>query len=204
MKTGSQESRKPGKPEQTTGTRARILDAAEIRLLAMGPAGLVLEAVASDAGISKGGLLYHFPSKDALVTGLTERMLDVFDAALDQLIAAEGGTPGAGTRAYLATTVRLDGEPADSSAQLMAAILAAIGRDSPQLEMVRERFEEWHQRLQSDGLDPTTAALVRLAADGLWLSALLGLPRLDPDLHVQVYMALLDLTQLGKSSAGNA
>jgi len=179
------------------GVRDRILNAAEARLLAHGPNGLVLEAVAADAGVSKGGLLYHFPNKDALVTGLTERMLDGFDVALDQMIAADGGEPGAATRAYLATTVSMDGEPADSSAQLMAGILASIGRDSPQLEIVRERFDLWHRRLQADGIDPTTAALVRLACDGLWLSALLGLPRLDPDLHVRMYHALLDLTFTG-------
>ena len=57
-------------------TRDRILNAAESRLLAMGPAGLVLDAVAADAGISKGGLLYHFPSKEALVEGAELRVVD--------------------------------------------------------------------------------------------------------------------------------
>ena len=57
------------------GVRDRILDAAEARLLQRGPAGLVLDAVAREAQVSKGGLLYHFPSKEALVAGLTGRML---------------------------------------------------------------------------------------------------------------------------------
>ncbi len=182
-------------PQQ--GAKERILNAAGARLLDHGPAGLVLDAVAADAGVSKGGLLYHFPSKDALITGLTERMLDGFDAAFDHLMAADGPEPGACARAYLATTVREDGQPADSSARLMAGILATIGRDSPQLELVRERFAKWHDRLGQDGIDPTIATLVRLAADGLWLSALLGLPELDVDLHVRVFHALLDLTRTG-------
>ena len=53
--------------------RDRILNAAEERLLAAGPGGLVLDAIAADAGVSKGGLLYHFGSKEALVAGLCER-----------------------------------------------------------------------------------------------------------------------------------
>ena len=65
--------------------RQRILNAAEARLLASGPAGLVLDAVAADAGISKGGLLYHFGSKEALVAGLCERMLERFDRELEAL-----------------------------------------------------------------------------------------------------------------------
>ena len=55
------------------GARERILNAAEARLLAGGPGGLVLDAIAADAGISKGGLLYHFGSKEALVEGLCDR-----------------------------------------------------------------------------------------------------------------------------------
>ena len=46
--------------------RERILDTAESRLLELGQRGLVLSAVATQAGVSKGGLLYHFPSKEAL------------------------------------------------------------------------------------------------------------------------------------------
>ena len=42
--------------------RERILNSAEARLLTLGPSGLVLDAIAADAGISKGGLLYHFAS----------------------------------------------------------------------------------------------------------------------------------------------
>lgn len=192
------------RPRARGSARQRILDAAAQRLLDHGPAGLVLEAVASDAGVSKGGLLYHFRSKEELVTGLTEAMLDNVDHALEHFIRADGGEPGAAARAYLATTVHPDGEPADSSGRLMAGILATIGSDAAQLDLVRERFAAWHRRLQGDGIDPTTATLVRLAADGLWLSALLGLPRLDPDLHVRVYAALQDLTHLSAAGDENA
>ena len=47
--------------------KERILNAAQARLLTGGPTSLVLDAIASDAGVSKGGLLYHFPSKDDLI-----------------------------------------------------------------------------------------------------------------------------------------
>lgn len=177
------------------GARDRILNAAEERILASGPGGLVLDAVAADAGVSKGGLLYHFGSKEALVAGLCERMLDRFDRQLAVLREVDAGGPGAAARAYLASTVTEEGKPADTSGPLMAGILATLGRDSPHLEAVRARFDEWHQALIHDGLDETTATIVRLAADGLWLSALLGLPQLDADLGPRTRRALLDLTR---------
>ena len=178
-----------------SGARDRILNAAEQRVLAGGPGALVLEAVAADAGVSKGGLLYHFRNKEALVDGLCERMLDGFDRQLAALRAADEGGPGAASRAYLASTVTDEGKPADTSAQLMAGLLTTLGRDSPQLEAVRDRFAEWHKTLVTDGLDDTTATIVRLAADGLWLSALLGLPQLDADLGPRTLRALRDLTR---------
>ena len=158
--------------------RNRILDAAEARILRGDTGGLHLDTIVAAAGVSKGGLLYHFPSKEALVAGLCERMLDGFERTLASLTEADG-TPGSWTRAYLASTVTQNGRPADESAQLMAAILATLGRDSAHLEAVREHFARWHRRIAQDGIDPQAAIIVRLAADGLWLSSLLGLNELN-------------------------
>ena len=175
--------------------RDRILNAAEERLLAAGPGGFVLDAIAADAGVSKGGLLYHFGSKEALVAGLCERMLAGFDRSLADLREADPASVGAAARAYVATTVTPEGKPADNSAQLMAGILATLGRDSSHLAAVRERFDAWHASLLDDGLDETTATIVRLAADGLWLSAVLGLPQLEGDLGARTLRALEALTR---------
>lgn len=182
-------------PARVAGARERILNAAEARLLTGGPTSLVLSAVAADAGVSKGGLLYHFASKEALVAGLCERMLERFDADLDALSEADAASAGAWTRAYLASTVTDDGKPADNSARLMAGVLATLGRDSAHLEAVRERFACWHARLEADGIDETTAIVVGLAADGLWLSALLGLPPLGAEAARKVIRALREMTR---------
>lgn len=177
------------------GARDRLLDAAESRLLERGPAGLVLAQVASDAGCSKGGLLYHFPSKDALVDGIIERMLDSFEQVQVRLAAGDPDTDGCWSRAYLASTVTDDGRPADGSAQVMAGLLALVGNDSQKLAPLRERFAAWHARLEDDGIEPETAVIVRLAADGLWLSALLGLPSPQPELLARVVARLGEMTR---------
>jgi AcrR family transcriptional regulator len=177
--------------------KERILDAAETRLLSRGPAGLVLAAVAEEAGCSKGGLLYHFPSKDDLVDGITARMLDNFDRVQEAEAARDDESDGAWSRAYLASTVTPAGRPADGSAQVMAGLLALVGNDPEKLAPVRERFGAWHTRLASDGIEPETAMIVRLAADGLWLSALLGLPSPDPQLLTRVVSRLQQMTRGG-------
>src|SRR5690348_16551338 len=58
-----------------TSSRERILDAYEDLLAAEGERYATLDAVAAKADVSKGGLLYHFPSKDRLAEALCERLL---------------------------------------------------------------------------------------------------------------------------------
>jgi hypothetical protein len=48
--------------------------------------------------------------------------------------------------------------------------------EEPQvLEAARERYAEWMSRIVANARDPVDAWLVRLAADGLWYSDLLGI-----------------------------
>ncbi|MDG2307063.1 MAG: TetR/AcrR family transcriptional regulator [Candidatus Binatia bacterium] len=184
-----------GKHQRIRGARERVLDAAERRLLAHGPAGLVLDAVAAEAEVSKGGLLYHFRSKQALVAGLTDRMLAEFEQAQSDLADDEPDGRGRWARAYLASTVTADGEPKGQSGQLMASLLAGLGGNTSGLTDLQDHFAQWHRRIQDDAVDPVQAAIVRLAADGLWLSSLLGLKRVDPTLDRQVVGALEGMTR---------
>ena len=68
--------RQPAAPRHRPGTRPprrRILDAAEQVVLRDGVGHLTLEAAAAEAGLSKGGVLYHFPTRDALVAGMVDQ-----------------------------------------------------------------------------------------------------------------------------------
>ena len=52
-----------------------ILDAAEQLVASEGAARLTFDALGQATGISKGGLLYHFASKDKLLEAMLERMV---------------------------------------------------------------------------------------------------------------------------------
>jgi AcrR family transcriptional regulator len=79
-----------------SGKRDRILVALRDLLSRGGTAAVTLEAVAAAAGVSKGGLLYHFPSKSALYIGLLEAVRDRVAADMAASSAAVGAA-----RAYL-------------------------------------------------------------------------------------------------------
>src|SRR5579862_4407233 len=62
--------------------RDRVLDAAEAVILESGGQSFTLDAVAARAGISKGGLVYSFATKDDLVYAALEREMARFREAM--------------------------------------------------------------------------------------------------------------------------
>lgn len=174
--------------------RARALEAATEVLTTRSAAAFTLDEVAATAGISKGGLMYHFPTKEALLQALVAAAVDEIDVQLAD--AAGSAEPGAFARAYLATTVPevLDDETVALTGPT-GALAAAVALDPRLLEPLRERYRAWQARLESDGIDPAAATVVRLAVDGWWLAALLGLDPLPVALHRSVRERLDALTR---------
>lgn len=176
--------------------RDRLLNAAEQVVARDGVVNLTLEAVAREAGVSKGGLLYHFPSKSSLINATVERLAKRCQARQDDVIASEPSAPGGFTRAYLKARTR-PLEPHE--VPFHCALLAAAGTDPQYLDPFRNRICQWQKLLESDGIDPATATIVRLAVDGIALGRLLGLPMPQSPLFEEVLEKLTKLTYLPES-----
>jgi AcrR family transcriptional regulator len=155
-------------------TKERIIDAAEEVVLRDGVARLTLDAAAAEAGLSKGGVLYHFPTRDALVAGMVAKIIDEFDEDIEQ---QQAGSHDAGsfTRAYMRATMAPSSQRPDREDRLGAALIAAAAAEPALLAPLQAAADRWQRRLEEDGLDPTVATVVRLACDGLWLCDLFGL-----------------------------
>ncbi|MEO3827202.1 TetR/AcrR family transcriptional regulator [Actinomadura sp. B10D3] len=144
-----------------------LLDAAESVLSEQGTQALTLTAVAERAGVSKGGLLYHFPTKEALVRAMVARVIEEFDDLIASYMNSSGeGAPGAYTRAYVEATFEiLTGE---ARAYRRWSAITAAAADPEQAEPLNEAMRRWHGRDSGDDPDPGMAMVVRLAAEGLW------------------------------------
>jgi AcrR family transcriptional regulator len=148
-------------------TRRRLLDSAAAVVRRDGPRALTLDTVAAQAGLSKGGLLYHFATKDALVEALVEDWLDRFEAEVIK---------GTAERSWALAYARACTQPRSAAERATdVALLVAMAGDPGGLETVRRRYATWQDRLVADAPDAVDATLVRLAADGLWFAGLLGL-----------------------------
>ncbi|WP_242885088.1 TetR/AcrR family transcriptional regulator [Actinomadura litoris] len=144
-------------------TREALLDAAESVLFEHGSQALTLAAVADRAGVSKGGLLYHFPTKDALVAAMVARTIEEFDALIDSY---DDGSPGSYTRAHVEATFEILGGEARTHRRWSA--ISAAAADPAQAEPMNEAMRRWHGRDPGEDPDPCAAQVVRLAVEGLW------------------------------------
>lgn len=179
-------------PKSGEHTQREILRAANRVVIQHGVESLTLEATAREAGISKGGLLYHFPNKEALIIGMIRNYLERFESDLHASAGSPSpAQPGRWTQAYLETTFA-DNE---RTPRLNAGLLAAIATNPSLLSPVQESFAEWVGLLEKDGVDPVLATIVRLAADGLWLVELFGLAPPDAEMKARVLQALVQLSQ---------
>lgn len=194
-----------GPAPQVSGARDRVLDAYETLLIEQGPASATLDAVAAAAEVSKGGLLYHFGSKDALVEGLLGRLRERSAADVALMRADERGAAAY----YLLTSVPGASSPVGLTRTYLAALRIADGSTSG--ESTRDALAA----VDADGLaalraeiaDPVLAWLVQLVGDGLYLRTLTGAPLtggLDVDDLVTRLREIVDATSRATPSSSGS
>jgi AcrR family transcriptional regulator len=129
-----------------------------------GVKGLTIESLAQAAGVTKGGVQYHFRSKDALYEELLDYALSRFDEALEEM-APPGSKPGTWLHAYVDLSL---GTPTDHD-NAVATLLAGIPVHDARARPYRHFAAKWKARANADGRDVATNTIVRLASDSLWM-----------------------------------
>jgi AcrR family transcriptional regulator len=182
-------------PAPLTDARTRVLDAAEAIVLERGVPALTLDAAAKLAGVSKGGLLYHFGTKEALLRGLVGRieveMTQDWQGALDR--TARG--PAHASRAVLTWAFHC---PPELEARLMrrgAVLLAAHHHDPRMLDPVRALHTSVRSAVAADGLAPGAGLAIVAACDGLFAAQLFAIWRPEPDQAAAIEAALVRLLE---------
>lgn len=156
--------------------KASLLEAATRVVQRDGVGALTLDAVARECGVSKGGVLYHFPTKEALVLGMVNTMVDDFENDVDTATEVERSagaevSHGRWLRGYMRASLQEEAV----SPQVLAALMAGVAINPRLLDPLRSHFVEWQQQAAADGLDATWATIIRLAIDGLWFADLFDL-----------------------------
>jgi len=202
----------PLRDNKSAGTRETLLKAAQRVVARDGVSRLTLDTVAQEAGVSKGGVLYHFPTKNALIAAMMENDIAHWKATIEEYQANEATTgerPEAGrfARAFLSSAEGVCEKKAKACREMLgggedmtewfaaapdlrAGMIAAIAENHILLNRFREQYAVWQSHLEADGLDPAVATAIRLAADGFFIVDMLGLAPPEGELRQRVFAQL--------------
>lgn len=172
--------------------RERILEAAERVVTEIGAARLTLDAVAQSAGLSKGGLLYHFPSKESLLGALAQRYVDSLEHCIERAKCSLPASESA--RDLKACILGALGEDPRSKA-MGAALLATAATDLTLLEVIRQCMAQHTRELAESKADFARAAVIHLAIDGLKMRESLRISSFTAQQREQIVNELLKIAE---------
>ena len=173
-------------------SRESILQAAEEIVARRGPAHLTLETAASEAKVSKGGLFYHFRSKEALLEAMIRRSMELLESEHVKVAESLTGDRNGKLKANIIGTLRhLEGQR-----PVLTAVIAAIANDPKLVEPMRESIRKEFQELSKDlTLRTEDIAILFLASQGLLLMELLNLSFLTPSQVRRVTQRMLQMVE---------
>ena len=173
--------------------RDKMLDAAEVVATRQGIANLTLDAVAAEAGMSKGGLLHHFPSKDQLIEAMVTRCAENWRTYYTAAYARTPEGPGRMTRALIDHCLTDVKAWTDQLRRSSSSVFAALAQNPALIQPMRAVYHDLHGRIAADGLPPGVGEAVAAATDGLWLDWVLGLVPVDQPLLDRVRHAFEEM-----------
>ncbi|OQM73702.1 TetR/AcrR family transcriptional regulator [Manganibacter manganicus] len=173
-----------------TNSREKILAAAADVAREAGPGNLSLDAVASRAGVSKGGLLYNFPTKAKLMQGLVEEYLREFEQALED---ARSTSPSAEN--LLSTYIRLAARECRDMETSASWIFSALAEDPDFLTPIKLFRRQLFERLKAETPDLRALLVTYLAIEGLRSMNLFGFDPLADDERQLLVDSLLKMAE---------
>jgi len=151
---------------------SEILAAAREVTARQGAGNLTIDSVAREIGMSKGGVLYNFPSKKALLSALLQEMIEEHLVSMSEIDQAK---LNATLRRHLHSFIAEN----DLKADLSMAILAAAAENPELLDPLRNMIESDQRKVTSETTDPIGAQVILAALDGLRFQHLLCMPPYD-------------------------
>jgi AcrR family transcriptional regulator len=171
---------------RTPKARAKILEAAERVVRERGAGALTFEEVVAASGVTRGGITYHFPTKEELLRALVERDRALWEQTLAQHRAACECPYSADVVAYIRSSTGHD----EDHRRFVSGMLGAVAHDPSLLASCRELY-----RAQLGSARWTDAELrrlmLRLAADGLFWMETFGFLELPATVRSR-YVELLE------------
>lgn len=168
--------------------RTKLLRAALTLAGEVGIRGLTIDAVATEAGVTKAGVLYHFRHRDDLITAMLDHIADSWEQQVAEVLGADPDDATVTDRviAFVTTAATVPPAPAE----------LAVLIDAMRYEHSQRRWRALVHRWTHDPDQPlsTDQHLALLAAEGLWLNNTTASTELTPTERQSVVDRIRDLT----------
>lgn len=143
-----------------------------------GASNLTLDAVAAEAGISKGSVLYDCKSKHALIKAIIERKIAAEDTKIADAIARldlQKNTEIRGRIAVAANWLNEEREP------VALQLCSALGQDKDLQSLMRDSVNRTLCKVAETSENPCAALIGLLALEGLRSLHLMGFHKWSPE-----------------------
>ncbi len=171
---------------RTPKAKQEVLDAARRIVRERGAGNLTFEELVQESGVTRGGITYHFATKDALLRALVQADMEQW-RELESRHCPE--TVDDHTAALL-TDIRGHTERNEDRRRFVTGMLSAITLDRSLLDPVREFIAQRRANVEWDDVQ-LRRHLLRLASEGLFWSELFGFGELEPEVRERL-VALME------------
>lgn len=174
------------KVRRSNNSREAILDAAQKVAVEKGAGKVSLDSVAKEAGLTKGGVLYNFPSKEALISGMLERLMTTYTPKVAEHSAKLVDQPNPTLQSVFHVIRELE----EVDHNIPMAILAAAAHNLKLLQPFGDETLTRYKKICSEANSADEATLLWAAGEGLMLMDMLGLLPFSSDKKTQLLKVL--------------
>jgi AcrR family transcriptional regulator len=166
-------------------SKEKVLLAAERIVQQQGAGNLTYDELVRESGVTRGGITYHFPTKDDLLRALLDRDMQQWEAMetalrpkLDNERAAD-----------LIASVRAMTQTSDDKKRFIAGMLSAVTHDQDLLQPVRDYQAQKNEGIKGTARD-INCLIIELAASGLFWQDITGCYQLPAAIRKKIVARL--------------
>ncbi|WP_321786642.1 TetR/AcrR family transcriptional regulator [Paraburkholderia sp. J94] len=163
-------------PTRSELSRKKAIAAALAILTREGAGALTFDALSRESGISKGGLLHQFRTKNGVLEALLEHQLSEFHRIAADYLSKEGAKKAEPT---LNAQIEIFREAVNQPNSVARAMLAVMVESPDMLGRVRSSDDRVTKIIEDEARDEELALLRYFAASGMAFHTLIGLTELD-------------------------
>lgn len=173
-------------------TREAAIEAALTIITRDGPTKLTIDAIARESGISKGGVLHQFRTKEAVLKALMEHQIERGDIFFREYLA---GLPATEKEPILEAQIATLQIAADHPKSTTFGLIGAFAENPELIAAMRDNERQRVDAMKEQASNSKIALVRWSAAKGLALASLLGLCPLSDEERAGLFAFIKDDTQ---------